>query len=205
LESWLQARSVSLEFNNLKRTSHKFEVDPMPNRPPSEVKPPPAGRESQIPSTDQLIRLLAGLALKSEAGQLAGMPEADEEILVDAELDGFRYLLVRLPKPASSRVALSPREQEIVRMVAQGHPNKVIAGVLNISGWTVCTHLRRIFAKLGVNSRAAMVARLLDIRSAKNCIRMGPEAAEKTAPTIPGAMPAANLREKLAARASRRQ
>jgi hypothetical protein len=33
-------------------------------------------------------------------------------------------------------------------MVAEGHPNQVIAGVLNISGWTVCTHLRRIFAKL---------------------------------------------------------
>jgi hypothetical protein len=46
-------------------------------------------------------------------------------------------------------------------MVAQGHPNKVIAAVLNISCWTVCTHLRRIFAKLGVGSRAAMVARLL--------------------------------------------
>ena len=50
-------------------------------------------------------------------------------------------------------------------MVAEGHPNKVIAGVLNISGWTVCTHLRRIFAKLGVGSRAAMVAKLFDVGS----------------------------------------
>jgi DNA-binding CsgD family transcriptional regulator len=39
----------------------------------------------------------------------------------------------------------------------------VIADVLNISSWTVCTHLRRIFAKMGVGSRAAMVARLLEI------------------------------------------
>jgi hypothetical protein len=45
-------------------------------------------------------------------------------------------------------------------MVAGGHPNKTIASVLNISSWTVCTYLRRIFAKLGVNSRAAMVARM---------------------------------------------
>jgi hypothetical protein len=30
--------------------------------------------------------------------------------------------------------------------------------VLGISSWTVCTHLRRIFAKMGVGSRAAMVA-----------------------------------------------
>ena len=48
-------------------------------------------------------------------------------------------------------------------MVAQGHPNKIIAGVLNISSWTVCTHLRRVFAKLGVTSRAAMVARLHEL------------------------------------------
>lgn len=43
-------------------------------------------------------------------------------------------------------------------MVAKGYPNKTIAAVLEISGWTVNTHLRRIFAKLGVHNRAAMVA-----------------------------------------------
>jgi hypothetical protein len=47
-------------------------------------------------------------------------------------------------------------------MVARGYPNKVIAGVLDISSWTVCTHLRRIFAKLGVTSRAAMVAKVIE-------------------------------------------
>lgn len=57
---------------------------------------------------------------------------------------------------------LSPREQEIARMVAKGYPNKTIAHVLDISTWTVGTHLRRIFAKLSVGSRAAMVARLLE-------------------------------------------
>src|SRR5262245_11552971 len=85
-----------------------------------------------------------------------------EDVLLDLEMDGARYLLVRLPPP-SDRVRLSPREYEIVRMVAEGHPNKVIADVLNISPWTVCTYLRRIFAKLGVTSRAAMVARTTDI------------------------------------------
>jgi hypothetical protein len=46
-------------------------------------------------------------------------------------------------------------------MVAKSYPNKITASLLNISSWTVCTHLRRIFAKLGVASRAAMVAQLL--------------------------------------------
>ena len=53
---------------------------------------------------------------------------------------------------------LSPREQEIIRLVAKGHPNKVIADILDISPNTVATHLRRIFSKLGVASRAQMVA-----------------------------------------------
>lgn len=85
-----------------------------------------------------------------------------EVVLLDIELDGLRYLLVRMPRQSQERLQLSPREYEIVRMVAKGHPNKVIADVLNISSWTVCTHLRRIFAKMGVGSRAAMVAQLLE-------------------------------------------
>jgi len=82
----------------------------------------------------------------------------EEEVVIDTEVNGIRYLVIRMPRAVQTPVQLSPREQEIVRMVAQGHPNKVIADVLNISSWTVCTHLRRIFAKLGVGSRAAMVA-----------------------------------------------
>jgi DNA-binding CsgD family transcriptional regulator len=81
---------------------------------------------------------------------------------MDVEIDGVRCLLVRSKKPAKDAVKLSPREREIVRMIAKGYPNKAIASVLEISGWTVCTHLRRVFAKLGVSSRAAMVARILE-------------------------------------------
>jgi DNA-binding CsgD family transcriptional regulator len=88
---------------------------------------------------------------------------SSEEVLLDTEVNGSRYLLVRMPSINRLRVQLSPREQEIGRMVAKGHPNKVIADVLNISSWTVCTHLRRMFAKLGVGSRAAMVAQLLEM------------------------------------------
>jgi DNA-binding CsgD family transcriptional regulator len=87
-----------------------------------------------------------------------------EEILFDIEVDGARYLLIRAQKPARLHLQLSPREHEIIRLVAMGHSNKIIADVLNISSWTVGTHMRRIFAKLGVASRAAMVALLPEIR-----------------------------------------
>jgi DNA-binding CsgD family transcriptional regulator len=119
-----------------------------------------------VPPVDEVIRTLVGL-IEKVSTEASPVPYAtnsvSEEVLVDMEVDGARYLLVRMPRPNRSRVQLSPREQEIVRMVAKGHPNKVIADVLNISSWTVCTHLRRIFAKLGVGSRAAMVAQLLEI------------------------------------------
>ena len=111
--------------------------------------------------TRTLMELIDRLGTSGKIDQ--GNAGASEEVLIDAEVDGSRYLLLRMPKPSRTRIQLSPREQEIVRMVAKGHPNKVIADVLNISSWTVCTHLRRIFAKLGVGSRAAMVAQLLEI------------------------------------------
>jgi DNA-binding CsgD family transcriptional regulator len=62
--------------------------------------------------------------------------------------------------PDERLAGLSPREQQIVRLVAKGYVNNTIGRVLDISPWTVSTHLRRIFAKLGVASRAAMIAAL---------------------------------------------
>lgn len=93
--------------------------------------------------------------------------EAGDGVLLDLEVEDVRCVLVRRhPEPAHPEAvlspSLSPREREIARMVARGYPNKTIAGVLEISSWTVSTHLRRIFAKLGVSSRAAMVALLAE-------------------------------------------
>jgi DNA-binding CsgD family transcriptional regulator len=124
-----------------------------------------AAPETATSTVEEFIRTLVVLIEKRNAGVSTGPYAArssSEEILVDTDVDGHRYLLMRMPQRDRSRVQLSPREYEIVRMVAKGHPNKVIADVLNISSWTVCTHLRRIFAKLGVGSRAAMVAQLLE-------------------------------------------
>lgn len=89
-------------------------------------------------------------------------PDADDslhETVMMIEVDGFQYQLTCSP-PAPT-INLSPREQEVVKLVARGYPNKSIANVLAISPCTVSTHLRRIFAKLGVGSRAEMVARIL--------------------------------------------
>ena len=85
--------------------------------------------------------------------------DRQDDVLVDCEIDGVRCVLVRASETADT-VSLSPREQEVARMIAKGYPNKIIASVLDISVWTVSTHLRRIYAKLGVTSRAAMVSKM---------------------------------------------
>jgi DNA-binding CsgD family transcriptional regulator len=81
----------------------------------------------------------------------------EERVILDFVYKDVRCVFIRTQVQPGQ--GLSPREQEIVRLVAAGHPNKVIAAILDISYWTVGTHLRRIFAKFGVTSRAAMVAR----------------------------------------------
>jgi len=49
--------------------------------------------------------------------------------------------------------SLSPREKEILKMVADGKPNKIIADELDISEHTVRNHISNIFQKLHVNNR----------------------------------------------------
>ncbi len=97
-----------------------------------------------------------------------------QEILLKVNLDDADYTLTRTKsKRIKTQVRLSPREREIVNLVAQGLPNKTIASVLEISPWTVATHLRRIFVKLEVNSRAEMVAKALKDEKLMHYLRFG--------------------------------
>lgn len=56
-----------------------------------------------------------------------------------------------------SAVRLSPRELEVLRLLANGLPNKILAKRLGISLHTVEGHLATIFGKLGVTSRMEAV------------------------------------------------
>ncbi|HEX5500487.1 MAG TPA: LuxR C-terminal-related transcriptional regulator, partial [Thermomicrobiales bacterium] len=53
---------------------------------------------------------------------------------------------------------LSPRETEVVKLIADGRSNQEIADALFISNRTVTTHVGNIFAKLNLDSRAAVAA-----------------------------------------------
>ncbi|WP_030347287.1 response regulator [Streptomyces sp. NRRL S-1022] len=64
-------------------------------------------------------------------------------------------VMSRLRNP---RPSLTPRERDILAHLSRGLPNHAIARALHISEATVKTHLRRIYDKLGVDTRAGAVA-----------------------------------------------
>jgi DNA-binding NarL/FixJ family response regulator len=55
--------------------------------------------------------------------------------------------------------ALTPREAEVLNLIAEGLPNKTIAIRLNISEHTVKFHVNAILTKLGAQSRTEAVVR----------------------------------------------
>jgi len=69
-------------------------------------------------------------------------------------------LVERMREPPGR--SLSPREAEVLMLVADGRPNKEIARTLYISETTVKSHLAHIFTKLGVDDRTAAVTVALD-------------------------------------------
>jgi len=119
---------------------------------------PPETLASEIQAA---LRLLAEKihALTHLSGPGGGATGGDP-VLFDVAIGDVRLLALRQEQPSAISL-LSPRELEIARMVAQGYANKTIASVLEISSWTVASHLRRIFIKLQVSSRAAMATCLL--------------------------------------------
>lgn len=63
-------------------------------------------------------------------------------------------------KPAASVLHLSPKEDQVLRLLAKGHRSKEIGEDLGIGLGTVNTHIRHIYEKLHVRSRAEAVAQL---------------------------------------------
>lgn len=60
--------------------------------------------------------------------------------------------------PEPSGVALTRRERETLGLLAEGHTNAAIAAQMSVSANTVSSHVKRLYAKLGVHNRAQAAA-----------------------------------------------
>jgi DNA-binding NarL/FixJ family response regulator len=119
--------------------------------------------------TEQFVReaLTAGVRgyiLKTDAGR-------DLLKAVDAVLQGETYFSSRLAatiyaaefagagrrRRMRSQAGLTPREREILQLLAEGRKNRDVGKALNISVKTAETHRARIMAKLGIDSVADLV------------------------------------------------
>jgi DNA-binding NarL/FixJ family response regulator len=69
-------------------------------------------------------------------------------------------LVQRVKTPAPT---LSPRETEVLSLVAAGKSNPTIAATLFVSEATVKTHLIHVFEKLGVSDRTRAVTRAMEL------------------------------------------
>jgi DNA-binding CsgD family transcriptional regulator len=117
------------------------------------------GTDGADPEVARLLRRLIECSSAHSLGVIADHRTFGPEVVFDVEMGDSHYTLLRRQAlSVESTVALSRREREIARLIAKGLPNKSIAAVLDISLWTVATYVRRLFAKLGVSSRAEMVA-----------------------------------------------
>ena len=79
-----------------------------------------------------------------------------------------RKVIASFREPATSATeveGLSPREREILELLANGHPNKEIAARVGLTDGTVRWHLRHVYNKLHVRSRMEAALKFLSTKS----------------------------------------
>ena len=106
----------------------------------------PASADGQLIAA--AVRLAASGYRVSRAGPSAGAHDDFHGEISDDDA----------PDDAPARPALSPREAEVLALLAEGAPNKVIARRLNISVHTAKFHVAAILIKLGASNRTDAIA-----------------------------------------------
>ena len=106
-----------------------------------------AGPHGLLPRDVAAPRLAAALVAVA-LGLVVGQPDFSAPLAPPAE-----------PAPATVSGGLTPRERQVLQLLAEGLPNKAIANQLSISEHTVKFHVNAIMGKLGAQSRTEAVTR----------------------------------------------
>lgn len=117
------------------------------------------------PAVDLLTRADAGVAyvVRADIASLGDLADLVRTVARGGSAVDTR-VLARLLRSREVRTAvdqLSPREQQVLRMIALGYSNRGIAGTLQVAECTVEKHVGHIFAKLGIGTNPRTHRRVL--------------------------------------------
>jgi DNA-binding CsgD family transcriptional regulator len=119
-------------------------------------------RDLEAPYEAARVRVLVALVCRalgdgdSMEMELDAARQVFEEL--GAEPDIQRLAALARPVPGAETEGLTPREAQVLALIATGRTNRAIADTLVISEKTVARHVSNIFAKLGLANRAAATA-----------------------------------------------
>jgi DNA-binding CsgD family transcriptional regulator/tetratricopeptide (TPR) repeat protein len=108
------------------------------------------------------VRVMMALACRELGDEDAATMELDAArrvfVRLDATPDVLRVNELLASSPATDARCLTPRELEVIRLIAAGKTNRAIASALSISERTVDRHVSNILNKLDLSSRSAATA-----------------------------------------------
>ena len=111
-----------------------------------------SGARGIFSTTDANLRLLCKCLVRVAAGQIWANTEQLNCVMdLISEVPSLRVL------NSSGNRLLTPREEQVVALVAEGLGNRQIAGELNLSPHTIKKYLFHIFEKLGISTRVELV------------------------------------------------
>jgi DNA-binding NarL/FixJ family response regulator len=113
-----------------------------------------AGASAYVARDDAIETILAGVVRAAAAGEPLLSARTTRALI-----DRLRQLSAERMRGEALRATLSPREVEVLRLVAEGQDNGDIARLLYISPHTVKHHVRTICDKLGAHNRIEAAVR----------------------------------------------
>ena len=133
----------------------------LPGTPTRDVIPTllAAGARGVLPDDASGEELVAAVVAAAAGLVIVSSDQVDDLLDSRAAAAPAREFPDRHLGSGAQRPTLTRREREILAMLAEGLPNKLIASRLGISDHTVKTHLEAIFDKLGASNRVEAVAR----------------------------------------------
>jgi DNA-binding NarL/FixJ family response regulator len=98
-----------------------------------------------------------------EEGADAIISGASMCLVKDNMISMTQKILKILNGPQPKTMDLTPKEREVAKLLCEGLSNKTIAKILNVSIYTVNTHLRNLYTKLKISTRAELIRTIRDM------------------------------------------